>query len=172
MRNMKAGEALEELRIRKARMEELSEIEAVYAYARGFMARNGNAAQWGTANPPRQTLAADIAKGNLYVICGAEQICGVFAFFLGGDPTYGYIDGAWHHAQPYGTIHRVAGNGTRKGILEKCVAFCESKAGYLRIDTHEDNHIMQHLLAKLGFSCCGTIYLENGSPRLAYDRLK
>jgi len=27
----------------------------------------------------------------------------------------------------------------------------------------------QHLLAKYGFCRCGTIYLENGSPRIAYQ---
>ena len=41
----------------------------------------------------------------------------------------------------------------------------------IRVDTHSDNHIMQHLLARHGFTLCGTIYLASGSPRLAYQRL-
>jgi hypothetical protein len=30
---------------------------------------------------------------------------------------------------------------------------------------------MRHLLPTLGFTLCGTIYLADGSPRLAYHRL-
>ena len=30
---------------------------------------------------------------------------------------------------------------------------------------------MRHLLPALGFTLCGTIYLADGSPRLAYHRL-
>ena len=33
-----------------------------------------------------------------------------------------------------------------------------------------DNHVMQDLLVKNGFSYCGRILLANGSPRLAYHR--
>ena len=44
-------------------------------------------------------------------------------------------------------------------------------SGNIRIDTHKDNKIMQGLLARHGFSYCGIIYLKNGSPRLAYQRV-
>ena len=37
---------------------------------------------------------------------------------------------------------------------------------------HRDNHIMQHLLAKHGFSQCGIIHLLNGDERLAYQKVK
>ncbi len=40
-----------------------------------------------------------------------------FAFILGEDPTYQQIDGAWLNDQPYGTIHRIAGNGKIKGTF-------------------------------------------------------
>ena len=161
---------MDALQIRKAKWEELSKIEEIYAYARGFMARNGNATQWGTNNPTREMLLEDIANGSLYVICDAGEICGVFAFILGEDPTYGYIDGAWHHASPYGTIHRIAGNGTHTGILARCISYCESRIDHLRIDTHKDNYPMQGAILKQGFTYRGIIYLENGDPRMAYER--
>lgn len=163
---------MEILKIRKAVLSELAEIEKIYAYARSFMAQNGNATQWGTTNPTREMLLKDIADENLYVIRDAERICGVFAFILGEDPTYGYIEGSWHHSSPYGTIHRIASNGSHKGILARCVSYCESCIDHLRIDTHENNRIMQHLVTSLGFSYCGIIYLASGSPRLVYDRKK
>jgi RimJ/RimL family protein N-acetyltransferase len=40
----------------------------------------------------------------------------------------------------------------------------------IRIDTHRDNAIMQHLLEKNGFVKCGIIYVEDGSPRIAYQK--
>lgn len=75
------------------------------------------------------------------------------------EPTYAYIeDGSWREETPYGTIHRLAGDGEVKGLFAKCVAFCEKKVPYLRADTHFDNHTMQHLLEKNGFERRG-IYL-------------
>ena len=34
---------------------------------------------------------------------------------------------------------------------------------HLRIDTHENNVVMRHLIARHGFPC-GTIYVEDGHP--------
>ena len=42
---------------------------------------------------------------------------------------------------------------------------------HLRIDTHGDNTVMQRLMEKLGFTHCGTIYVEEDDyPRLAYEK--
>lgn len=38
----------------------------------------------------------------------------------------------------------------------------------LRADTHADNIYMQRALTATGFVRCGTIYTEDGTPRLAY----
>ena len=40
----------------------------------------------------------------------------------------------------------------------------------IKIDTHDDNIPMQHLLAKLGFTCCGHTTLQNGDIRLIYQK--
>ena len=42
----------------------------------------------------------------------------------------------------------------------------------IRIDTHRDNKIMQHNLAKYGFEYCGIIHIASGAERLAYQRLR
>ncbi len=36
-------------------------------------------------------------------------------------------DGAWPDNSPYGTIHRIAGDGQVKGLLQLCVAFCKTQ---------------------------------------------
>ena len=55
------------------------------------------------------------------------------------------------------------------GIFSSIIQWCKSKDPNLRIDTHRDNHIMQHNILKHGFIYCGIIYLESGDERLAYQ---
>ena len=122
-------------------------------------------------NPETTQLIDDIAKGDLYVLSDNGIIHGVFYFYIGTDPTYGVIeDGNWRSDTPYGTIHRIAGDGSG-GVLATAVAFGKTKINHIRIDTHHDNKIMQRAIAKQGFSRSGIIYLEDGSPRIAYDLL-
>ena len=40
----------------------------------------------------------------------------------------------------------------------------------IRVDTHADNKTMQRLIEKNGFTKCGTIYVKNGTARIAYQR--
>ena len=157
--------------VRPARRSDLRRIEEIYAYARAFMAENGNPNQWGTTHPPVGQLKQDIENRNLFVITDGEVIHGVFFFWIGDDPTYARIDGGtWRSSSPYGTIHRIAGDGSG-GILKAAVEFGKKKINHLRIDTHEDNHIMQNAVTKLGFQRRGIIYLADGDPRIAYDWL-
>lgn len=157
--------------IRKAAADDMPRIAQIYAYARNFMVQHGNPHQWGTHHPGEALLRDDIRKGDLYVIVRGEDIRGVFAFVLGDDPTYTRIyDGAWHHSSPYGTIHRIAGDGSG-GILHACVSYCEQIISHLRIDTHHDNTVMQNAVQKEGFQRCGVIYIADGTPRIAYDRV-
>ena len=150
---------------------DLPRILEIYDIAKAYMRANGNPNQWNGAYPDPETLRTDIEKQRLYVYKKAGSIHGVFMLLLEEEPTYAYIeDGSWREETPYGTIHRLAGDGEVKGLFAKCVAFCESKVKYLRADTHFDNHTMQHLLEKNGFERRGIIYLKNGDPRIAYQK--
>lgn len=155
--------------VRKAETGDMPRMEEIYARARAFMVRTGNPNQWGTTHPPKTRLERDIAEGNLYVITAGNEIHGVFAFLVGEDPTYRMIyHGAWRSERPYGTIHRVAGDGSG-GILHTAVEFAGQRCDYLRIDTHQDNTVMQRAIKKQGFQKCGTILTDDGTPRIAYD---
>lgn len=158
--------------IRSAETEDLPRIEEIYAYARAFMAENGNPNQWGKNTPQHSKLVQDIRERKLYVMEAEGQIHGVFFFWIGEDSTYAEIEGGtWRSCTPYGTIHRIAGDGSG-GILRTAVTFAERQIGHLRIDTHEDNKVMQKALAKQGFRRRGIIYIEDGTARIAYDRLE
>ena len=41
----------------------------------------------------------------------------------------------------------------------------------IKIDTHKDNISMQKLLEKNDFKYCGIIYLEDGSQRIAFEKI-
>ena len=68
-------------------------------------------------------------------------------------------------------MHRIAGDGSEKGIGAFCINWAFEQCGHLRIDTHGDNIVMQNLVKKLGFVHCGTIYVEeDNNPRLAFEK--
>lgn len=159
--------------IRLAQKSEMQSIMEIYSVAKEFMKKSGNPTQWNGNYPDKETLYEDIKNGQLFVIAedGSDCIHGCFALIGGDDPTYGYIDGNWISDTAYGTIHRVASDGKKKGIFDECVKFARTKYDHLRVDTHKDNKPMQHVILKNGFEYTGVIYLEDGSPRQAYEWL-
>lgn len=158
--------------IRLATTEDLKEICEIYAYARKFMAEHGNPAQWGDSLPREEVLKQDIEKQHLYVIEKEGKMQGVFALIIGEDPTYQKIEqGAWKDDSMYGTLHRIASAPDVHGIMKQVLDFAAQKIDHLRIDTHEDNQVMQHLIEKNGFEKCGIIYVADGTPRIAYERV-
>jgi len=78
----------------------------------------------------------------------------------------------------YATIHRIAVDAQYKGagfasviigdIEQMC---CSRSVRSIRVDTHRRNTSMQRLLEKNGFLYCGIIYLEDGSERLAFEKI-
>ena len=102
-----------------------------------------------------------------------ERPAGYFAFLPSPEPTYARIDGGtWLDDRlPYHVIHRIASYPEVHGVFDTMLRWAGEREGNLRIDTHRDNRIMQHLLEKHGFRFCGIIYLASGDERLAYQRL-
>ena len=164
------------MRIRKTIEEDFERVMEIYAYAREFMARTGNPNQWGPTNwPPEELIRKDIKEGNGYVCVNEEgKVIGTFYFIQGKDiePTYHIIeDGAWIDGGSYGVVHRLASDGSEKGIGRYCLDWAYEQCGHLRVDTHTDNKVMQNILAKLGFVKCGIIHVvEDNYPRYAYEK--
>lgn len=157
------------MKIRKGTFNDLDEVMNVYAAAKAYMIANGNHSQWNHGYPQRTLIENDIAKGQYYV-CEDRGIHGVFAFILGEDPTYRFIEGgAWKNNRPYGTVHRIGSDGKMCGVFNAALDFCKTICPNLRIDTHENNHIMQKLIIDYGFERCGIIFIDDGTPRIAYQ---
>lgn len=161
------------MRIRKTQIEDFEKVQDIYAYAREQMRKNGNPTQWGENRPPKDSIRKDILEGNHYVMEEDGEIVAVFSFIVGEDPTYLEIeDGQWLNDLPYGTIHKLAAGSKGKGIFQKCLDFCRSICDEIRVDTHKDNLIMQKLAERNGFVRCGIIYVDDGTPRIAYQLKK
>ncbi len=159
------------MRIRNAEASDWERILEIYAGARQFMAAHENAGQWGTGYPPEELLEEDMEAGKLYVCEDGGTVAAVFYFAAEEDPTYGMIeDGAWLSDAPYGVVHRIASGRVVKGAASFCLEWAFGQTGNIRIDTHENNIPMQNMLKKNGFRYCGRIYLENGEPRIAFQK--
>ena len=158
--------------IRHATMDDLTEILRIYEVARGLMAERGNPHQWGTTYPQPELIMADIEKQELYLIVEDYIPRGVFMFSKHIDPDYDEIeDGKWLIDEPYAVIHRVAGDGTIRGLVKQTIEFCQDMCTHIRMDTGEQNLVMQHVLEKNGFKRCGIVHVEDGSRRVAYEYL-
>lgn len=156
--------------IRNAFQSDMEAMMKIFASAKEYMDRTGNATQWERGYPNPEILETDISNKNCYVFVANGTVVGTFSFIIGDEPTYHRIEnGQWHQDKPYGTIHRLASNGTVRGIANACFAFCCKKTDYLRIDTHVDNTTMQKAIREFGFQECGVISVRNGSKRIAFD---
>ena len=160
------------MEIRKTRLEELDTVMEVYARARKFMAEHDNPNQWKNNKPSREQIEKDILAGKHHVCMEGEQIAAVFYFAHEVDPTYVKIyDGSWLNEEDYSVVHRIASAGTVKGAGSFCMNWASAQSQNLKIDTHKDNYVMQNMLKKCGFTHCGTIYLEDGEPRLGFQKV-
>lgn len=162
--------------IRKSTYQDIEVLLAIFSYAREQMALDGNPTQWVEGYPQRAQVEKDIEQGVSYIIIDevSDEVCGTFVFIVGEDPTYTYIEeGEWVNTSlPYGTIHRIASTGVQHGIFEKVLAWCTHRCANIRIDTHQANQKMIHLIDKAGFHRCGIIYTHNGTKRIAFQRCK
>ena len=137
--------------IRKTLPEDVDTILNIFDTARQFMHTTGNPTQWNANYPALEDLEPDIQNGNSYVCVE---------------------NGSWRSEAPYGTVHRLASDGTTKGIARACFDFCKTQISHLRVDTHKDNQPMQACFKQNGFEECGIIYVSDGTPRIAYEFIR
>lgn len=157
--------------IRRATVHDLDTIIDIMAYARNFMSSHGNPMQWVDGYPSRALMAEEIARGACRVCVDANKhVAGTFCYHSGPDPSYATIyEGKWLDEDAYGVIHRLAAAKGCRGVGAACLTWAFAQCPNLRVDTHADNVVMQRLLGKHGFICCGRIKTRNGTWRLAYQ---
>lgn len=164
---------------RKAKAEEISDLETLVAHARKFMHESG-VPQWQDAYPNRSVLEADFEKGELYLMKENGELSGMLVLTYEPDEYYESIfDGEWREGA-YAAIHRVAvmpdrrRKGTASTMLQVAEGLIfENGITNVRIDTHEDNAAMRGMLEKSGYEKCGMVLVaetERDRRRVAYQK--
>ena len=163
------------MHVRRATAADLDRAMELYDLARAFMRANGNDAQWVNGYPTRADAEADLTAGDLLACEGnGGEVLAVMTYVEGPDETYGYIEnGAWLAERPYHVVHRLAVGASGRGVGGFCLRWAVADAALrghdLRCDTHELNLPMRRALDRAGLVECGTIYVSDGTPRLAFQ---
>lgn len=162
------------MRIRLARKEDINDILLIINIGRNRMRKNGNLIQWTDGYPDYSDIMFDIENNCSYVIEQSSnnhnEIIGTFCLQSEPEPTYSLIyKGNWLSDEPYVTIHRISSSGKVKGVTSYILAWVIHRYKNIRIDTHESNSIMKHILVSNGFQYCGEIYVNDGTARKAYQ---
>ncbi len=159
------------LEIRKTGYADIGELHRIFERAREYMRINGNPTQWGDDRPEDSLVMNDIERGESYVVLDDGRIVATFACIEGIEPTYTDIDGAWLNDEPYLTIHRIASDGSVRGIFDEVMEYLSGRHMDIRIDTHRDNRTMLHAIEKNGFERCGIIIVDDGTERIAFQKV-
>jgi hypothetical protein len=165
---------------RLAVLEDLDQIMVVIKDAKEFLKKQ-EIDQWQDGFPDEMTIREDILHHKSYAFVEKEEIIGFMVLNLGEEPSYQTIyDGEWKlNNRRYLTIHRTAirdgfrgkGLSLRMFFLAEQVAL-QNKMKSIRIDTHRDNQLMQHLCVKYGYEYCGVIHLVRSDvERIAYEKV-
>ena len=169
------------IEIRKTNLGDIDSLVHIFNEARTTIAALG-IDQWQNGYPTREIIVADTENAQSRCVFSDGEIIGTFALIEDGESTYDNIfDGEWltgNGKEHYFAIHRVAisvksrGMGISTAIIDYCTdAARKANKASLRIDTHRGNIVMRKMLEKHGFIHCGTIYLESGDERVAYEKI-
>lgn len=165
------------MKIRKSTVSDIDSLLEIFSEARKTIATLG-IDQWQNGYPSFDVVNEDISLSRSYAVEIDGGVCGTFVM-MENEHTYNEIfEGEWLGNEDYIAIHRVAisvknrGSGISTAIINYASDYAKSLGrSSLRIDTHRGNKVMRRMLEKNGFIHCGTIYLENGDPRVAYEKV-
>ena len=160
-------------RIRLATTDDLEAVCAVYDVARAFMRTHGNPTQWPGDYPGLPDAEKDLEAGALWVLDEGAGPIAVMSVLPGPEPTYAHMEGEpWLNDDPYWVMHRLAVATSGHGAGTRMLEWLCTEHDNVRADTHADNLPMQRTLERCGFVRRGTIWVEDGTPRVAYHYVR
>ena len=156
------------MQLRKATMADFDQIIAILKDGANQLAEHG-VNQWQGEYPSKGQIKEDIENGWAFLAVSEDQeTVGAIAIVDGPDHIYDHLDGEWLcDTDKYVVIHRVAihsqhsGKGHATKLLRAVINDIKDNRAdieSIRIDTHEDNQAMQHLIAKMGFTKVGLLH--------------
>jgi RimJ/RimL family protein N-acetyltransferase len=166
------------MEFRKAVETDINYIMNIIRQAQDYLKEHG-INQWQNNYPNVETISNDIANKNSYVLLKDDNIVATVVVSFDGEKTYDSIyEGQWISNNEFAVIHRIAVDNNFKGlgistkIIKNIEQICLNKGVHsIKVDTHEENLSMQNLLKKNKFQYCGIIYLEDGSKRIAFEKI-
>jgi GNAT superfamily N-acetyltransferase len=164
---------------RKATLEDLPQVMEAVEDSRALLKEQGNG-QWQDGYPNRNDFINDINNGRLFVtyLDDPNEIVGVCALTYREEDYHHLYEGKWLTDFPYMVMHRVAikkkykDKGLGKKLFEVFIEQAKLE-GYksLRIDTHEGNAIMRHIITSFGFVYCGKAILTPDKDRMVFEKV-
>ncbi len=151
---------------------DLPAIMAIVTKAQAYLASRG-VDQWQDGYPDEKVMREDMRLWQGYVLLREGEVAGIATIVFTGESSYDEIfEGAWTTPEPYACIHRIAvdaalrGTGAADELIRQAEAVIRARGVLsVRIDTHQDNLVMQRMLVRNGYRPCGVIYLKDGNER-------
>ncbi|MDY5629029.1 GNAT family N-acetyltransferase [Limosilactobacillus coleohominis] len=156
------------MHIEKAQLKDYERIVEILKDGRNQLAERG-IDQWQGDYPNPQHVKEDVENGFAYLVhSDDDETVGTFTILPSPDHAYDNLDGEWlMETEDYLTIHRVAihsdhaGQGYASKLFQEVISYINNNRTdikSIRIDTHEDNKAMQHLITKSSFTRVGTLH--------------
>lgn len=166
------------MNFRTSTKHDISKIMIMINQAKEYLKEN-NVDQWQNGYPNEELIERDIENEISYVLEIDNNLIASAVVTFEPEPSYNEIyNGKWLSEQAYVVVHRIVVDNSCKGkgisaeIMRNVEEMCKKRnIQSIKIDTHNDNLSMQNFLKKNGFTYCGDIKLEDGSPRIAFEKL-
>lgn len=158
--------------IRKAEKTDIAQILTIMNQAKHYFKANC-IPQWQNGYPEEIDVVDDLSNDGAYVAVDGNLVVGYCFIKEMIDHNYDLIEGQWLNDLPYVVMHRtcILDDYKGHGIAGMFIQIALQLADNIRADTHELNTSMRKMLEKHQFIACGTIYVEDGTPRVAYQRV-
>ena len=156
-----------ELQFRKAEIDDLDALVALYGSAAQDMLRQG-IDQWDEYYPDREILAEDVESGDMTLGLLDGALACAYVVNREYDPEYEL--GAWEHTQGnFCVLHRLCVNPRMQGqgLARQAMARMEAEArtkGFdsVRLDVFSQNLHAQRLYERLGYKRTGEVRFRKG----------
>ena len=171
------------MQLKQATMADFDQIIDILKDGANQLAERG-VDQWQGDYPSLDQIKEDIENGWAYLAVSQDnQTVGAISLVPAPDHSYDQLDGEWLlDTEKYIVIHRVAIHSNHAGHGYATKLFTEvinqvrenPEIDSIRIDTHEDNKAMQHLIDKMGFKRVGTLHgvYREGEISYVYEMVK
>jgi len=164
--------------LRKTTAEDINQVMEIIKQAKAYLKVSG-VDQWQDEYPNEEIIKQDVVDGYGYVLESEGRVVGTVALSFDGEPWYDNIyDGKWITNEDFLVIHRLAVSDDVRGtdaaleMMRQAEKLCELRGvSSIKIDTHEDNVIMQKFVKKNGFEYCGMVILGSEGERLCYEKV-